>query len=1004
MDKKWGNLKRLSILLAIFSGILLAQTEPVVGLRTFIPRNYAFINGHVHTSPGSLIENGTILIRDGIVTAVGKNIKIPGTATVVDLKGKHVYAGFIDGYLAIDSDESLSGERENWNSQVKPAEFSLDHYKMDREDLDKRLSQGFTAAQLALNEGIFAGQTAVIQLNGEGTPLDESAAQAMAFRYNGWGSTEFPNALLGCITLMRQTFLDAEWYSDAKSKVEKYPGLNEPVDSDRHLETLSRSVSDRTPFLFQVSDEIYAMRAMKIAREFDLNLQLVGNGWEYRRLKDLKNSNAFIYLPVNYPGKPDVTDPYRSLEYSTAALKHWDIAPDNAQRADRAGILFGWTGNGLKDIIEFKKNLARSVERGLSPITALAALTTNPARAMGLDDILGKIEEGFLANLVITEDEYFNPDSRVTEVWVAGKREWEEKDWPDRVAGIYSLEYNGITGSLELKKDLSGTIMLDSVNINLQDLNIDQDWLSWNCILPDKEGITRFRAVFKDGQLVGSAITPFDEFVTWKATRMKEDDIPDSEDPELENPSELSVVFPEGAYGISAPPLQYDRILINDATIWTSGSRGILEAWDMLVEKGKITRIAPDISLSVRPDVVIEGKGKHVTPGIIDAHSHMAASSINEGTQSITSEVRIQDVINSDDITIYRQLAGGTTMANILHGSANTIGGQNAVIKLRWGGNPDDLIYTKAPPGIKFALGENVKQSNWGDDMTTRYPQTRMGVEQLFRDAFTRARDYKKIHAAYAGNSKWKKRKVAPRIDLELEALVEVMDGKRFVHCHSYRQDEILMLTRVAEDFGFQIKTFQHILEGYKVADRMADHGVGGSTFSDWWAYKFEVYDAIPYNAALMADVGVVVTFNSDDRDLGRRLNLEAAKGVKYGGMSEVEALKTVTLNAAIQLGIDKWTGSLEIGKDADFVIWNGSPLSSYTICEETWIDGRQYFSLEKDRILRNENKIIRNELIQKILAADHNGAEPMEPDQDKDQHYSCRDHTVTGNLEGGVK
>ena len=365
--------------------------------------------------------------------------------------------------------------------------------------------------------------------------------------------------------------------------------------------------------------------------------------------------------------------------------------------------------------------------------------------------------------------------------------------------------------------------------------------------------------------------------------------------------------------------------------------------------------------------ILIEGAGKHVTPGLIDCHSHSAASSINEGTQYITSEVRMRDVLDPTDINIYRQLGGGLTTANVLHGSANPIGGQNAVIKLRWGSNANQLLFKNAPEGIKFALGENVKQANWGG--TNRYPQTRMGVEQVMRDAFRAALDYKHANDNYMRNAKYQRTKIPPRKDLELDALVEILEGERLVHCHSYRQDEILMLTRVAEDFGFKIATFQHVLEGYKVADRLAEHGAGASTFSDWWQYKYEVIDAIPYNGSMMVKSNVLVSFNSDDDELARRLNTEAAKAIQYGNLDPNEALKLVTINPAKQLKIDKYVGSLEPKKDADFVIWDGEPLSIYSKVEETWIDGIRYYSQRDNKLLEERDAELRSNIIQKILS-----------------------------------
>jgi len=368
--------------------------------------------------------------------------------------------------------------------------------------------------------------------------------------------------------------------------------------------------------------------------------------------------------------------------------------------------------------------------------------------------------------------------------------------------------------------------------------------------------------------------------------------------------------------------------------------------------------------------MVVEAHGMHLTPGIVDCHTHSdIVGGVNESSNNCTAEVRIADVVNSESIAIYRELAGGVTCANQLHGSANAIGGQNAVIKLRWGASPQDLLFAAAPPGIKFALGENPKQSNWGSEANGRYPQTRMGVEESIRERFLAARDYQRAWDT------WKKGKAAkseypPRRDLQLEAIAEILRGERLVHCHSYRADEILMLMRLAEEFDFRIATFQHVLEGYKVADELAAHGAGASCFSDWWAYKFEVYDAIPYAGAIMHDRGVVVSFNSDSAELARHLNLEAAKAVKYGGVPETEALDFVTLNPAKQLRVDARVGSLEPGKDADFALWTESPLSSTTHCEQTWIEGRRYFDRGTDLTARAVAEAERQRLLEAARAA----------------------------------
>ncbi|HGY91968.1 MAG TPA: amidohydrolase [Planctomycetes bacterium] len=373
---------------------------------------------------------------------------------------------------------------------------------------------------------------------------------------------------------------------------------------------------------------------------------------------------------------------------------------------------------------------------------------------------------------------------------------------------------------------------------------------------------------------------------------------------------------------------------------------------DVWIRSGKVADLGwvRDVPAGTR---IVEGRGElHVMPGIIDCHSHIAlAGGLNEATGPVTPEVRIRDAIRPDDPSIYRALTGGVTMAHLLHGSANVIGGQDAVIKLRWGANADGLIYEKAPPGVKFALGENPRRSNRNTPGADRqgYPRSRMGVEQIMRRAFQDALNYRDTWQAYKREIAEGSGHIPPRRDLRMEALLDILDGRIMVHCHCYRADEILMVMRVAEDFGFRVATLQHVLEGYKVAEAIARHGAGASTFSDWWGYKFEAYDAIPYNAELMRRKGVVVTINSDSADHIRRLNIEAAKAVKYGGYPRNLALQLVTLNAAKQLRIDRWVGSLEIGKEGDVAVFDGDPLNDRSKCVMTFIEGVQYFDRRKD-------------------------------------------------------
>ena len=435
------------------------------------------------------------------------------------------------------------------------------------------------------------------------------------------------------------------------------------------------------------------------------------------------------------------------------------------------------------------------------------------------------------------------------------------------------------------------------------------------------------------------------------------------------------------AVAAATAPRPAETVIVKNATIWTQSRQGKIERGDLIVREGKIVKVGVGLDAPAGA-TVIDGTGKHVTPGLIDCHSHTAIrGGVNEASNNVTAEVRVNDVIEPDDVALYRELAGGLTTAHLLHGSANSIGGQDAVVKLHYRSTREKMLVPGAAPGIKFALGENPKQSNFRDSSRpVRYPATRMGVMESIRERFSAARHYRQAWEAYDKlPASAKERREPPRRDLQLEAIAEILEGKRIIHSHCYRQDEILALIRTAESFGVKIGTFQHVLEGYKVADEIAAHGAGGSTFSDWWAYKLEAYDAIPYNGALMRERGVVVTYNSDSDELARRLNVEAAKAVKYGGVPEIDALDFVTLNAAKQLRIDASTGSLEAGKDADFVVWSGSPLSVYSVAEQTFVDGVREFDRARDRVDRDAQAKRRAEAVAKIRGDAKQASTPAE-------------------------
>lgn len=977
---------------------IFGQIGPAKELHRNPPRTWALTNAIIHSTPDKIIKNGTVIIRNGMITNVGSKIKIPNQATILDMKGKHIYAGFIESWLDVKTVKKDTSLQSHWNSNMRAYLNATDLFQPKDKLMKDLRGIGFTTAHIAPRGGIFQGSSGLIQLGNNPKILSNNVAQVIEYVSGGWQGKEYPSSLLGVIAFIRQGLIDANWYDKSIEILDKYPDGNEPIQMDRSLTSLSRSKKNNQPFIFRTSNELYIDRSKNISNEFDLNLWIKGNGYEYRRIDEMPAS--FMIIPLNFPGKPEVVDPYNALQYSIEQLKHWDMAPDNAAKLANAGFQFSLTSDGLKDKSDFRKNLSRAIDRGLDESKALSALTTIPAKALGQAKRLGQIETGFIANLVVVDGNYFKSESKINEVWIDGEKFEVLPDPIVKPQGQWLLSEGENIWILTIS-DKGGNLRINEKSIKLSNYNLEQDRIRFSIEADSliQSGVSRFQGTIKNEIASGSVTYPDGSKTTWSAT-FNSTNKEKIKKPKKDIKSNLSLVFPEGAYGLDRPVPNPTTVLINDATIWTSGPKGILKEWDILFQNGKVKKIAKNISLPRGNALIIDGTGKHLTPGLIDAHSHMAGESINEGFQNVSAEVRMKDVIDPNDIALYRALAGGLTTINLLHGSANPIGGQNVVMKIRWGKFSNDLIFKKAPQGIKFALGENVKRKrSYG-----RYPETRMGVEQVIRDAFSAARDYKKSWDIYNKDVKRQRSSIPPRRDLELDALLEIMEGTRLLHSHSYRQDEILMLTRIAEDFGFKIATFQHVLEGYKVAERLAEHGAGASTFSDWWAYKYEVVDAIGYNGTLMANAGVNVSFNSDSDEVARRMNLEAAKAVKYGGLEEAEALKFVTINPAKQLKIDKYVGSLEEGKDADFVIWSGHPLSSYSICEQTWLDGKQYFSIEQDKFLRERDSKIRNDLIQKILLSPENGGEKMKANRKSGNRFESCDAFESYTYEGEEK
>lgn len=980
-----------------------SQTKPTEGIRENTPQVYALVNAKIVQAPGRVIEKGTIVIRDGNIEAVGAQVTPPSDARIWDYEGLTVYPGLIESYSQLglikekrtgSQPQRQRGSRPQpatqkkgasyWNPNVHPEVNVIEKYQTKSDDLKKLRNLGFTAVCVTSNQGIFCGSSAVVSL-AEGSANDqlirENVAQNILFKRapGGFRSRTYPGSQMGAIALIRPVFLDAQWYRQAHKAYTINSNQTRP-EANEALAALGLAVKGAQPVLFKVEDDLNFLRAVKVAKEFGLDVRILGSGHEYRQLDAIKAANVPVILPVNFPKAPHVDSPEEAMDVSLLELSHWDAAPTNAKQLHQAGLAFAFTTADLKKPADFHKQIRQTIQRGLSKDAALAALTTTPAKWLGIDKKLGSVDKGKLAHLVVTDGDLFERKTKIFDVWVDGKR-YEVKKKPDvDPRGTWQMTIN-TPGEpkqleLELKGDvakLSGALKQDSTKIKLNKVSLTLKRMSLS--FPGDDigfaGVVRISGGVDNNRLAGRGELPDGTSFSWTAGSRQPLKTKPNKKKAKPAVDDKPPAFPLGAYATAKIPERPQNILVRGATIWTSGPKGTLENTDMLVTNGKITKVAPGLK-APKGAVVIDGTGKHITAGLIDAHSHSGISQgVNEGTQAVTAEVSIADVINNNDVGLYRELAGGLTAANLLHGSANPIGGQNAVIKLRWGASSDEMVIADAIPGIKFALGENVKRSR--SSSNNRYPDTRMGVEQIIRDRLKAAQDYEREWHKYQATKK-KNGVIPPRKDLELETLLEILHGKRLVHSHSYRQDEILMLVRVAEDFGFTIGAFQHVLEGYKVAEAIASHGAGASTFSDWWAYKFEVYDAIPYNGALMHNAGVVVSFNSDSGELARRMNLEAAKAVKYGGLSEEEALKFVTLNPAKQLRIDHRVGSLEAGKDADFVVWSGHPLSTYTKCEQTFVDGRKYFDLEEDKKMQQLVISERARLIQKVLTSKDKG------------------------------
>jgi imidazolonepropionase-like amidohydrolase len=933
--------------------------------------NYtAFTNATIHVSPTEVIENGTLLIKEGKVVRVGNAVNIPKNTTIVDLSGKTIYPSFIDMYTTFgvtkpkrggDGPQYGAGRSGfYWNDHIMPEQDVMASFKYDAKDASEMHKLGFGVVNTHMPDGIVRGTGALIALNNNADNsmrvLDGESTQHLSFSKSVTSRQSYPSSIMGSMALLRQMYDDAKWYE--AGNIDTKDLSLEALNSNKNLLQI-----------FEAGSRANLLRADKVGDAFNIQYTIVGGGDEYERLNEVKNANATIILPIDFQLAYDVDNPFLASTLSLSDMRSWNQEPHNPRLLAENGVRFALTTHGLKSIKTFSSNLMKVIESGLSKQKALEALTTIPAGLLGKSDVLGTLKTGSYANFLITSGDIFEKKTKLFENWVQGTSHVIENMNTIDIDGDYNFKLAGEDYKLSISGSTSkpnGKIESGEKSLGTK-LSYDDDWinLTFKTIDSTKKEYIRIVANSTNGNsLNGKAIMPDGNDFSFFASKIKEDlkeksDGKKAKDSILDANYMSPVTYPNLAYGFLEKP-KPETLLFKNATVWTNEKDGILKNTDVLIKDGKISKIGKD--LSDKNAKVIDASNKHITAGIIDEHSHIAAASINEGGHNSSAEVTIEDVLDDEDIDIYRNLAGGVTSIQILHGSANPIGGRSAIIKLKWGESADDLVYNNAPKFIKFALGENVKQSR--SRTNSRFPQSRMGVEQVFVDYFSRAKAYDKL----------KKSGKPYRKDTEMEVLAEILNKERFISCHSYVQSEINMLMKVAEQFDFNINTFTHILEGYKVADKMAAHGVGGSTFSDWWGYKYEVNDAIPYNAAIMHNAGVVVAINSDDAEMARRLNQEAAKSVKYGGVSEEDALKFVTLNPAKLLHLDGRVGSLKVGKDADVVLWSDHPLSIYAKAEKTIIEGVTYFDLARDLQMREALKKEKSELINLMLQDKNKG------------------------------
>lgn len=887
----------------------------------------AITGATVVIAPGETLESATILVEDGRIAAVGPDVSIPEYARRIDATGLIAYAGFIDAatHLGIkaagptkeDQDrvsdpgpEFAQGPHTSMakanRQDVWPQLTVFEVYQEDEDAIDAHREAGFAAALVSPRHAIFGGKGDLMQLGGRpirASIISSGVTQIVADGADVSGeemrNRGYPGSPMGVVAQVRQLYYDAEWYRQRKAQYVRYPTELERPVSDPVLEAMGPLLDRREMWIAVANEANEIHHVLDLAAEFDQRIAILGGKEAYKVVDRLKAGRIPVIVSLDWEDKPELApkknekspptyttvswtpdfekDFYEPLAVRRARIAEWEESVNNLRTLSDAGVPVAIATRDNKDAKEFWKRAREAIELGLPPDQLLAALTTGPASIYGVSDQLGRVGPGRLANLTIMTKPLGEKGAQVRHLFIDGDR--------------FSFQV-----SADAEKDE------DDAAKDSEESSDDEE-------------------------------THDDESVETEDVGGETGDKKEDAEPEDKHPWDAEM------------PAQRERsiqtmgdLLLTNATVITVAN-GILQDADILILDGRIADIGPNLPA---PEGVttFDLSGYWAMPGIIDPHSHMAVTGVNEFSQSITCEVRQADVVDHTQLAVHRALAGGVTAIHTMHGSANTIGGQNAVLKLKFETSPREMLVSTGPRIVKFALGENVTRER----STPRFPNSRMGVESVLRTAFNAAIEYDREWSDYLASAAQGEIVPIPRRDIRLEALRDIYQGNIWIHSHCYRADEILRLLAVAQDYGIRIATLQHVLEGYRIAPEIYNHGAGTSTFSDWWSYKKEAYDAIPYNAPMTLRAGIVTSLNSDDAGVVRHMNLEAAKMLRFGGLTADEALRLITINPAIQLGLDGRIGSLEPGKDGDVAVFTRHPLDTFAKNVMTVIEGEVYF------------------------------------------------------------